>query len=71
MVKNRIAPNFICGVVLEHEYQKNELIKILRENNLITVNEKGKEFIVGIPVDKFIHKLDDLYDSSIWEKNQD
>jgi ssDNA thymidine ADP-ribosyltransferase, DarT len=50
MVKNRIPPEFIIGVVVATEEQKKMLIQVLNDNNLV---KEGR--VNNILVERFVH----------------
>lgn len=54
MVKGRIDPRYIRGLVVQSHHFKNVLLKTLRQEGLV-IARNGKEFIMGKPVDEFIH----------------
>ena len=54
-IYKRIPPQFMKGLLVGNQEEKDKLVKILRDNGLITVNEKMKECINGVPIDQFIH----------------
>jgi hypothetical protein len=54
-IRNRVAPNFIKGIRVNNEEEKLNLIKILEQEKLITLNDLQQPYINGIPVDQFIH----------------
>jgi hypothetical protein len=60
MIKGRIHPSLIRGVVLYNEEIRNALLKYLRTKDLV-VNET----ILGVPVEKFLrvatHVSEDLF----------
>jgi hypothetical protein len=54
MVKDRIDPKHIVGVVVKDESKKIELIKILKKREVLQY-ENGIAYINGILADDFIH----------------
>ena len=54
-LRNRVPPQFIKGVMVSSEKEKNNMIQILRKAGAITKNLSGIECINHIPVDQFIH----------------
>ena len=54
-INHRIGPEFIKGLLVENDKQKDELIKLLTAEGLLTVNIKNETCFNGIPIDQFIH----------------
>lgn len=54
MIKERIPPSMIKAVLVKNMETHKALLDHLREKNLIQLNDKKQETILGIPVDKFI-----------------
>lgn len=68
MVKNRIDPSFIIGVVVPTEQHKKVLIEFLSKKKL--VEERGKElYINGRPIHKFVH-VSSKFSKEMWKKNE-
>lgn len=55
MVKERIPPSMIKGLIVPNEEVKNDLVATLRNRDLIVLDPNGKETILGNPIEKFIH----------------
>lgn len=55
MIKERIPPSMITGVVVPDEGFRNNLLGRLRQLNLVAVGQGGEESILGIPINSFIH----------------
>ena len=54
MIKNRIDPKYMKGLVVQSEDDKTHLVKALQKLKIITKHE-GVEYILGKPVKEFIH----------------
>ncbi len=54
MIKERIAPSYIEGIVLQDQETADNLLSFLRSKDLVSKNEDGIETILNIPVDKFL-----------------
>jgi len=67
MVKNRIPPEFIRGVVVESKEAKAALLARLRSFNMVRTDSNGQELIMGKPIDDFIH-IGNKFDKKMWEK---
>jgi hypothetical protein len=68
MIKNRIPPSAIRGVVVENEKAKAILINTLMESGLINF-VSGRHMICGKDVDDFIH-VGSRFDRKSWDKPQ-
>jgi len=55
MVKERISPNWIKGLVVKNELIKKELVQALNQANMLKKDELGRDTILGILLDSFIH----------------
>lgn len=55
MIKERIAPDFINGIVVENEKIKRDLIKALDRAEMIKRNELGEDILNGKRLEDFIH----------------
>lgn len=55
MIKDRISPEFIKGLIVADEITKNALLEYLKEHGLVHINDIGEETILGKLVDEFIH----------------
>lgn len=68
MIRNRIPPNQIVGVVVKDEATKKKLLESWRTSkDIIRVDNKGNETINGFPIDKFIY-VADRFSPSMWTK---
>lgn len=65
MVKNRIDPNYIKGLVVQSEKDKKVLVAKLRANGLVT-KQGSKEYVNGKPIDEFVH-VADKFTSKMWQ----
>lgn len=54
-IRNRIPPKRMKGLLARNQADKDKLVKILRNNGLITVNDKKEECVNDVPIDQFIH----------------
>lgn len=54
MIKERIAPEFITGIVVNNAQMKNGILNYLRERNIVQIDQHGNETIFSKPVDQFI-----------------
>lgn len=54
MIKERISPSSITGIVVQTQTQKNELLGYLRSSHLIQTDAFGVDTILDKPVDRFI-----------------
>lgn len=54
-IRNRISPDYIKGILVENEEEKQLIIETLMAEDLITENLQFEKFYRGIPVDDFIH----------------
>ncbi|HSX03337.1 MAG TPA: hypothetical protein VLG76_01265 [Rhabdochlamydiaceae bacterium] len=55
MVKERIPPSMIQGLIVPNETVKNNLLSHFRSKNIIGLNPEGHETILNIPIERFIH----------------
>lgn len=55
MVKERIPPEMIRGVVVPDMRVRDELLTTLRGYGLLTLGDSGQEMVMGKSVDEFIH----------------
>jgi heme/copper-type cytochrome/quinol oxidase subunit 4 len=53
MIKERIPPSYIKGIIVSNEQMKNDLSDYLRNKNIVT-EQHDIEKILNIPIDKFI-----------------
>ena len=60
MIPDRILPKHIKAMEVMTEADKQQIISRLRECNIITKDQDGKERINGILVDEFIHTEDHI-----------
>ena len=68
MVKNRIGPEFIRGLVVQDEGAKKELLKTLREADPPVIKVvKGMEHINGKSLDEFVHIASE-FTADMWKK---
>ena len=67
MVKNRIGPEFIQGLVVDSDEKRKQLIARLRQVKGIVKVENGVEYINGIPLDKFIYSSK-KFGRHMWDK---
>lgn len=54
MIKERIPPSAIKAILVQDTGTYQSLIQYLRRKNLVQLNDKKQEVILGIPLDKFI-----------------
>jgi len=54
MIKERIAPSLIKGVIIRDEKLRMELLEHLRKHDLVKKDGSGCETILGISVDRFL-----------------
>jgi hypothetical protein len=54
MVKERLSPDFITGIIVRSEKMKIELIKKLREYHLVRMGLDGQEWVNRVPLSKLI-----------------
>lgn len=54
MVKERLSPDFITGIIVRSEKMKIELIKKLREYHLVRMGFDGQEWVNRVPLSKLI-----------------
>ena len=54
-LRNRVGPQYMKGVLVASDYQKTQMIQLLKADGLVTLNTSGVECINGIPIDQFIH----------------
>lgn len=66
MVKNRIAPDYVRGFVVQTDADKALLIGKLRADGLI-YQENGVDMIRGYPLDKFVY-LSSNFKPEMWNK---
>jgi len=55
MLKERLAPEYITGIVVNTHEMKNSILDYLRECNIVQTDSYGKETILSKPIDQFIH----------------
>lgn len=55
MIKDRLDPRYITGVVVNTELMRSQLIDAFRKGGLISLNEDGIETVLGRPLMRFIH----------------
>lgn len=55
MIKERISPEYIRGIVVADEIIKEELIRYLKQKDIIQIDEAGRETIFSRPIDEFFH----------------
>jgi hypothetical protein len=60
MIKERVLPEWINGVVVKNEQLKQQMIQAFREKQMIKLNELNEETILGIKIDQFIHVGDQI-----------
>lgn len=60
MIKERVLPEWITGIVVASDELKQQLIQELREKQLIRLNDLKEEVILDIKVDQFIHVGDQV-----------
>lgn len=58
MIKQKVDPSLIIGMVLDSEKTKSSLIDLLRKEHLITSDPSGVEYILGKRVSQFFHVTD-------------
>ena len=54
MVKERIPPSLIDGLVVPDKNTANSLVNYLKGKNLVQIDKNGQETVLDIPIDKFI-----------------
>ena len=54
MIKDRIAPEMIKGVIVADTKARDSLLTVLRNRGITTITQ-GIENILGVPVERFIH----------------
>jgi hypothetical protein len=54
MIKERIPPSLIKGLILRDEILRMELLEHLRKRDLVQRDPSGAESILGIPVERFL-----------------
>ncbi len=54
MIRDRIPPSFIRGILISNNEIRDLLHQHLIDNNLIHVNQDGIETIFDVPVNQFI-----------------
>ena len=54
MFKERLAPSFIQGLVVDDQSTYNNLLHYLRDHNMIQIDPNGNETILNTAVDQFI-----------------
>ncbi|MBS0628925.1 MAG: hypothetical protein JSS30_01725 [Verrucomicrobia bacterium] len=54
MLKERLAPELITGIVVNNQEMKNGILNYLREKSIIQIDSTGQETIFSKPVDQFI-----------------
>lgn len=67
MVKNRIPPSAIRGVMVKDEKAKELLVQKLNEQGLVSVDAEGNPFVLGKPLDEFI-LIGEKFDRKGWNK---
>ena len=55
MVKERIPPEFITGIIVPTKEARDLLVENFRSKGVIALNLDGEETILNKPVDRFIH----------------
>lgn len=65
MVKERIPPEMITGLIVSDLETRNSLLESLRVGGLIMRDEAGAETIFNRPIDKFIHVSSSLKEEMI------
>lgn len=68
MVKNRMAPDFIRGLVVQSDEERERLIDRLKNVEGLITLESGEERINGLPLDKFIYTAKQ-FGRHMWEKS--
>jgi hypothetical protein len=53
-IHHRVGPEFIKGIRVKNTAQKDELIKALKKEGLVTQNSLKQDCFNGIPLDQFI-----------------
>lgn len=54
MLKERLAPEMITGIVVKNETMKTGLLNYLRERSIVQIDSAGQETIFSKPIDQFI-----------------
>lgn len=55
MLKERVAPEYITGIVVKNQHMKNQLLDYLRQSNIVQKDASGNETILSRAVDQFIY----------------
>jgi hypothetical protein len=55
MIKERICPSMIKGIIIPDHQTKDLLLDVLRAKKIAVFNSEGKETILGKPIDHFVH----------------
>lgn len=55
MLKERLSPEYITGIVVSTQYMKDSILDYLRECNIVQTDQYGKETILSKSIDQFIH----------------
>lgn len=55
MIKDRLDPKYITGVVVTNESMRVQLIDAFRKSGMISLNSEGIETVLGKPLTRFIH----------------
>lgn len=61
-----ISHEFIKGVQVKTEPQKNKIIAALKKEGLVKLNDHGQESFNGVPLDKFIH-VSETFKKEYWQ----
>lgn len=61
MLKERIDPSYITGVIVDDAEQRNALLDHLRTRDLVKKDDLGVEKINNISVDRFFHTIEESY----------
>lgn len=55
MLKERLSPEYITGIVVSTQYMKNSILDYLRQQDIVKVDQYGQETILSKSIDQFIH----------------
>lgn len=55
MVKDRLDPKYITGVVVSSESMRTQLIEAFRKSGMVSADAEGCETVLGKPLARFIH----------------
>lgn len=60
MIKDRLDPKYITGVVVASDSMRTQLIDAFRKSGMVSFNAEGIETVLGKPLTRFIHVSTEL-----------